>query len=194
MWWASGILRNLSDSGLGSTHPSGQCSTSRSALNAAPPPSGSRIKITDFALTFGAIFIFRLRASLSLIAGESAGGPCLRFGSQGVVDSLERICSGVPLITFPLFGEQFYNEKVIVQVVETGMRVGCERAVHLGEEENFDAIQVKREKVKEEVQKVMGEDEEESNRSNKRKSRQYVEKAKKVVEKGGSSFLDMSAH
>ena len=24
--------------------------------------------------------------------------------------TLEGICSGVPLITFPLFGEQFYNE------------------------------------------------------------------------------------
>ncbi|KAI9085634.1 hypothetical protein K1719_032477 [Acacia pycnantha] len=85
----------------------------------------------------------------------------------------------------------FYNEKVIVQVVQTGVRVGCERVVHLGEEENFNAIQVKREKVKEEVEKVMGEDEEGSKRIRER-ARQYAEKAKKAVEKGGSSFLDMS--
>ncbi|KAI9081806.1 hypothetical protein K1719_036068 [Acacia pycnantha] len=41
------------------------------------------------------------------------------------------------------------------KVVQTSARVGCERAVHLGEEENFEAIQVKREKVKEEVEKVI---------------------------------------
>ncbi|KAI9082333.1 hypothetical protein K1719_035756 [Acacia pycnantha] len=104
---------------------------------------------------------------------------------------LEGICSGVPLITFPLIGEQFYNEKVIVQVLQIGVRVGCEHVVHLREEESFDAIQVKREKVKEEVEKVMGEDEEESKRIRER-ARQYAEKAKKAVEKGGSSFLDMS--
>ncbi|KAI9082320.1 hypothetical protein K1719_035743 [Acacia pycnantha] len=60
--------------------------------------------------------------------------------------------------------------------------------VHLREEESFDAIQVKREKVKEEVEKVMGEDEEESKRIRER-ARQDAEKAKKAMEKGGSSFL-----
>ncbi|KAI9084448.1 hypothetical protein K1719_033638 [Acacia pycnantha] len=65
----------------------------------------------------------------------------------------------------------------IVQVVQTGVRVGCERVVRLEEEENFDAIQVKREKVKEEVEKVMGEDEEESKiireRAKRRQRRQW---------------------
>ncbi|KAI9088300.1 hypothetical protein K1719_030021 [Acacia pycnantha] len=60
------------------------------------------------------------------------------------------------------------------EVVQTGVKVGYERAVHLGEEENFDAIQVKREKVKEEVEKVMGDDEEESKRIRER-ARQYAE-------------------
>ncbi|XP_028790001.1 UDP-glycosyltransferase 73C4-like [Neltuma alba] len=104
--------------------------------------------------------------------------------------TLEGISSGVPLITFPLFAEQFYNEKVIVQVVQTGVTVGRERVVHLGEEEKFDAIQVNGEKVKEAVEKVMGEDEE--GKKIRERARQYAEKAKKAVEKGGSSYLDMS--
>ncbi|XP_054800979.1 UDP-glycosyltransferase 73C3-like [Prosopis cineraria] len=104
--------------------------------------------------------------------------------------TLEGICSGVPLITFPLFGEQFYNEKVIVQVVQTGVRVGCERVVHLGEEEDFGAVQVRREQVKEAVEKALGEDED--SRRIRERARLLAEKAEKAVEKGGSSFLDMS--
>ncbi|KAJ1376404.1 UDP-glycosyltransferase family, conserved site [Sesbania bispinosa] len=46
--------------------------------------------------------------------------------------TLEGICAGVPLVTFPLFGEQFYNEKVVVQVVKSGVSVGAETVVHWG--------------------------------------------------------------
>ncbi|KAI9122072.1 hypothetical protein K1719_006761 [Acacia pycnantha] len=134
-------------------------------------------------------FLIRGWAPQVLILSHTAIGAFITH--CGWNSTLEGICSGVPLITFPLFGEQFYNEKVIVQVAQTGVRVGCERAVHLGEEEEFDAIQVKREKVEEEVEKVMGEDEEEGKRIRERAG-QYAEKAKKAVEKGGSSFLDMS--
>lgn len=104
--------------------------------------------------------------------------------------TLEGTCSGVPLITFPLFAEQFYNEKIVVQVVKTGVSVGCERVVHLGDEEMFSEIQVRRGQVKEAVEKVMGEDEE--GKRIRERAKEYAEKAKKAVEKGGSSFLDMS--
>ncbi|XP_054800650.1 UDP-glycosyltransferase 73C4-like [Prosopis cineraria] len=104
--------------------------------------------------------------------------------------TLEGICSGVPLITFPLFSDQFYNEKVIVQVLEVGVRLGAESAMNFWEEEKY-GVQVKREKVTEAIEKVMSEEDEESERIRER-ARNYAEKAKKAMEKGGSSSLNMS--
>ncbi|XP_028782164.1 UDP-glycosyltransferase 73C4-like [Neltuma alba] len=104
--------------------------------------------------------------------------------------TLEGISYGVPLITFPMFAEQFYNEKVVVEVLQTGVKVGAESTMNFGEEENY-GVKVKREKVKEAIEKVMGEEDEESERIRER-ARNYAEKAKKAVEKGGSSRLNMS--
>ncbi|XP_054801385.1 UDP-glycosyltransferase 73C4-like [Prosopis cineraria] len=104
--------------------------------------------------------------------------------------TLEGICSGVPLITFPLFAEQFYNEKLVVQVLEIGVRLGVESAMNFGEEEKY-GVQVKKEKVKEAIEKVMSEEDEESERIRER-ARNYAEKANKAMEKDGSSVLNMS--
>ncbi|XP_054802120.1 UDP-glycosyltransferase 73C12-like isoform X2 [Prosopis cineraria] len=104
--------------------------------------------------------------------------------------TLEGICSGVPLITYPQFAEQFYNEKVAVQLLEIGVRLGVENAVHFGEEEKY-GVQVKKEKVKEAIEKVMGEEDEESERIRER-ARNFAEKANKAMQKGGSSYLNLS--
>ncbi|XP_028782160.1 UDP-glycosyltransferase 73C3-like [Neltuma alba] len=104
--------------------------------------------------------------------------------------TLEGISNGLPLITFPLSSDQFYNEKVIVQLLEIGARVGAEIAVHLGEEDKY-GVQVKREKVKEAIEKVMGEEDEESERIRER-ARNYAEKANRTLQKGGSSYLNLS--
>lgn len=61
--------------------------------------------------------------------------------------TLEGVCAGVPMITWPLFAEQFYNEKFIVQVLRIGVRVGAEYAVKWGEEEKFGVLR-KKEEVK----------------------------------------------
>ncbi|KAK4392139.1 UDP-glycosyltransferase 73C4 [Sesamum angolense] len=39
------------------------------------------------------------------------------------------------MITWPMFAEQFLNEKLVVQILETGVRVGAQAVIHLGEEE-----------------------------------------------------------
>lgn len=104
--------------------------------------------------------------------------------------TLEGICAGVPLVTFPLFAEQFYNEKVVVQVVETGVSVGAETAVHLGEEDKSSRVQVKRGNVKDAIEKVMGEGEE--NEKIRERARIYADMARKAIEDGGSSHRSMS--
>ncbi|MED6156358.1 hypothetical protein PIB30_013632 [Stylosanthes scabra] len=105
--------------------------------------------------------------------------------------TLEGICSGVPLITFPMFADQFYNEKLVVQVIEIGVRIGVENAVHFGDEHRFgDGVQVTREKVMDAVEKVMGEGEEEEKR--RERAKEYGDLAKKAIEEGGSSYNNLS--
>ena len=105
--------------------------------------------------------------------------------------TLEAICAGVPLVTFPMFADQFYNEKVVVQVIETGVRVGVETAVHFGDEDKFgDVIQVTRDNVREAIEKVMGEGVDKEKR--RERARKYADMAKKAIEEGGSSYNNMS--
>ncbi|XP_027352544.1 UDP-glycosyltransferase 73C3-like [Abrus precatorius] len=103
--------------------------------------------------------------------------------------TLEGICAGVPLVTFPLFGEQFYNEKVIVQVVGNGVSVGAECVVHLGEEHK-SRVQVRRENVEECIEKVMGEGED--NGKIRERARKFTDVARKAIGEGGSSYCNMS--
>ncbi|KAI9120497.1 hypothetical protein K1719_007530 [Acacia pycnantha] len=99
--------------------------------------------------------------------------------------TLEGICTGVPLVTFPLFSDQFYNDKVVVELTKTGVRVGVESSVYFGVEGKF------RDQVKEAIEKAMGEEDEESERIRER-ARDYGEKANRAMEKGGSSYLNLS--
>ncbi|XP_028782154.1 UDP-glycosyltransferase 73C3-like [Neltuma alba] len=105
--------------------------------------------------------------------------------------TLEGISNGVPLITFPMFSEQFYNEKVIVEVLQTGVKVGAEKHMHIWGEDKDGEVQVKKEKVKEAIEKVMSEDDEESKRIRER-AKEYAEKANKTMQKEGSSTLNIS--
>lgn len=103
--------------------------------------------------------------------------------------TLEGICAGVPLVTFPLFAEQFLNEKVVVQVVGTGVSVGSESVVHLGEEDKSH-VQVTRENVKDSIEKVMGEGKEKE--EIRERTKKYADMARKAIEQGGSSYRNMS--
>ncbi|RDX63769.1 UDP-glycosyltransferase 73C5, partial [Mucuna pruriens] len=113
------------------------------------------------------------------------------FTHCGWSSTIEAICLGVPLVTFPVFSYQFVNEKFIVQVAEIGVRVGAEIAIHCGEEDKYgDCVHVSRENVKEALEKVMGEGEEKEER--RERARKYVDIAKKAIEEGGSSYRNMS--
>ncbi|BBH07734.1 UDP-glucosyl transferase 73B3 [Prunus dulcis] len=43
--------------------------------------------------------------------------------------TLEGICAGVPLLTWPLHGDQFINEKLVEQILKISVRVGVEFSV-----------------------------------------------------------------
>ncbi|KAF8395302.1 hypothetical protein HHK36_019245 [Tetracentron sinense] len=104
--------------------------------------------------------------------------------------TLEGVCAGVPMITWPLFSEQFYNEKIAVQIWRIGVRVGVESSVPWGEGEKAVGVLVKREEVKEAVEALM--DEGEEGKERRKRARDLQEMAKKAMEVEGSSHLSMT--
>ncbi|KAJ9695289.1 hypothetical protein PVL29_010664 [Vitis rotundifolia] len=103
--------------------------------------------------------------------------------------TLEGVCAGVPMITWPLFAEQFYNEKFVVQVLRIGVRVGAEFVVKWGEEEKFGVV-LKREAVEKAIEQLMEEGVEGQER--RKRARELGEMAKRAMEEGGSSYLNMT--
>ncbi|GAB4856554.1 hypothetical protein Ancab_014471 [Ancistrocladus abbreviatus] len=67
--------------------------------------------------------------------------------------TLEAVSAGVPMVTWPLFAEQFYNEKMIVQVLRIGVGIGAESSIGWGEGELL--VSIKRENVKKAVDELM---------------------------------------
>ncbi|RVW47974.1 UDP-glycosyltransferase 73C3 [Vitis vinifera] len=102
--------------------------------------------------------------------------------------TLEGVCTGVPILTCPLFAEQFINEKLVVQILGIGVSVGVESAVTWGMEEKFGVV-MKREDVMKAIDEVM--DKGEGGEKRRKRARELGEMAKKAIEEGGSSYLNM---
>ncbi|KAK7396606.1 hypothetical protein VNO78_17732 [Psophocarpus tetragonolobus] len=122
-----------------------------------------------------------------ILSHPSIGGFLTHCGWNS---TLEGISSGVPMVTWPRFADQFLNEKLVTQVLKIGVSVGVEVPVNWGEEEKIGVL-VKREDIKRAICMVMDDVAEESKERRVRAS-QLCEMAKRAVEKGGSSHLDMT--
>ncbi|XP_028789961.1 UDP-glycosyltransferase 73C5-like [Neltuma alba] len=103
--------------------------------------------------------------------------------------TLECISAGVPMVTWPLFADQFLNEKLACQVLKVGVSVGVEVPMKWGEEEKIGVV-VKKEDIKKAICMVMDEGEESEER--RKKAKELSEMAKKAVENGGSSHRNIS--
>ncbi|PIN11139.1 UDP-glucuronosyl and UDP-glucosyl transferase [Handroanthus impetiginosus] len=100
--------------------------------------------------------------------------------------TLEGIYAGVPMITWPMFSEQFYNEKFIVNVLGIGARVGVKSFMNYEKNEDL----VKWDKVKNAIEKVT--DESEEGIKIRERAQEIAEMARNSVEKGGLSYLNKS--
>lgn len=120
-----------------------------------------------------------------ILSHPSVGGFLTHCGWNS---TLEGICAGLPMITWPLFADQFLNEKLVEQVLKISVRVGVEYPMKWGEEEKIGML-VKKENVKEAICKLM--DGEESQRRRER-ARKFGEMGKIAVEEGGSSDLNIT--
>ncbi|KAJ7951237.1 Glycosyltransferase [Quillaja saponaria] len=113
------------------------------------------------------------------------GGFMTHCGWNAVVEALS---FGVPTITLPVFSEQFYTERLISQVLKTGVEVGAEKWTYA-----FDAgkYPVSREKIATAVKKILDDGEEAEGM--RKRAREMKEKAQKSVEEGGSSYNNLTA-
>lgn len=120
-----------------------------------------------------------------ILSHPSIGGLLTHCGWNS---TLEGVHAGVPLLTCPLFAEQFVNEGLVVDVLGVGVRVGVEAAVTWGLEDKAGLV-IKREGVKKAVEKVTEHGEEAMERRN--KARELGKMAQMAIEDGGSSYLNM---
>ncbi|MCD9560707.1 Scopoletin glucosyltransferase [Datura stramonium] len=92
--------------------------------------------------------------------------------------TLEGISAGVPMVTWPLFAEQFFNEKLVTDVLRTGVGVGSMKWQEAASEG------VKREEIARAVKRIMVGEEAEGFRN---RAKEYKEMARQAVEGGSSS-------
>ncbi|XP_043702955.1 UDP-glycosyltransferase 73C12-like [Telopea speciosissima] len=103
--------------------------------------------------------------------------------------TLEGVSAGVPMMTWPMFADQFYNEKLIVQILGIGVRVGVDVSCQMGEGEKL-GVYVKGEEVEKAIGILM--DGGEEGEVVRKKAREVGEIANRAVEEWGSSHLNIS--
>ncbi|KAL9332013.1 hypothetical protein ACSQ67_001623 [Phaseolus vulgaris] len=103
--------------------------------------------------------------------------------------TLEAICAGVPMITWPMFGDQFLNESVVVHVLKVGVKVGVQTPMRWGKEEEI-GVEVKKEDVERAIIEIMDVTSEGEER--RKRIRELSEMAERAVEKGGSSHSNVN--
>lgn len=97
--------------------------------------------------------------------------------------TIEGICAGVPMVAWPVNAEQHYNEKLLVDVMKTGVSVGNKKWTL------FASEGVSSETIATAVKDIMrGKGVEEM----RKRAKGYKERARKAVQPGGSSFCCMT--
>ncbi|XP_059448127.1 scopoletin glucosyltransferase-like [Corylus avellana] len=116
---------------------------------------------------------------------EAVGGFVTHCGWNS---TLEGVTAGVPMITWPVFAEQFFNEKLVTQVLKIGVEVGVKRWL-----QGVDAVgeeSIKKEAIEKVVKRIMVGEEAEEMRS---RAEALGEMARRAMEKEGSSYSDFNS-
>ncbi|MED6205497.1 hypothetical protein PIB30_018095 [Stylosanthes scabra] len=103
--------------------------------------------------------------------------------------TVEAVSAGVPLITWPVHGEQFYNEKLVSDVRGIGVEVGADEwgVIGFGDREKL----VGRKDIERAVRRLMdGGDEA---REIRWRAQEFGKKARAAVQEGGSSYNNLTA-
>ncbi|XP_050366991.1 abscisate beta-glucosyltransferase-like [Argentina anserina] len=120
-----------------------------------------------------------------MLEHKSVGGFVSHCGWNS---TLESVCAGVPMVTWPLSAEQFSNEKLITDLLGIGVQVGSREWASW----NMERKEViGREKVEAAVRRVVGGGDEAVEM--RKRASDLLEKAKRAVEEGGSSYEEVDA-
>lgn len=108
--------------------------------------------------------------------------------------TLESISAGVPMITWPHFGDQFLNERMIVNVLRIGVTVGVSTPsypVRGNSNNNSNQIlSAKRDDVERAIRRLMDKGQETEER--RKRAAELGNKARKAMREGGSSYANMT--
>ncbi|PON33629.1 UDP-glucuronosyl/UDP-glucosyltransferase [Parasponia andersonii] len=116
-----------------------------------------------------------------ILEHEAVGGFVTHCGWNSI---MEGVCAGLPMATWPVAAEQFYNEKFVTQLLGIGVCVGA------GKWARFVGDSVKKEAIEKAVTRLMEGEEAEEMRS---RARELKVLARRAFEEGGSSFSDLNA-
>ncbi|KAI3845397.1 hypothetical protein MKW98_029048 [Papaver atlanticum] len=122
---------------------------------------------------------------LLILDHQAVGGFMTHCGWNSVLGS---ISAGVPMVTWPMFADQFYNEIFITLVVKMGTSLGPKEHNWLDSE---NVSLVKNDKIEMVVSWLMGDGEEAKDM--RKRAKEISEMAKKSVEEGGSSYADLTS-
>ncbi|KAK9735221.1 hypothetical protein RND81_04G191700 [Saponaria officinalis] len=112
---------------------------------------------------------------------EAVGGFITHCGWNS---TLEGISCGVPMVTWPAFAEQFYIEKLVTEILKTGIAVGSKLWSRTVE------CSVKWEDIKEAVRRLMVGEEGVEMRI---RAMKLKDMARMAIEEGGSSHSELSS-
>ena len=123
---------------------------------------------------------------VKILSHPAVGGFMTHCGGNSIV---EAVSAGVPMITWPVHGDQFYNEKLITQFRGIGVEVGatewCKNGV-VGREKL-----VSRDNIEKAVRRLMDDGDEAKNM--RLLAREFGEKATQAIQEGGSSYNNLLA-
>jgi hypothetical protein len=117
---------------------------------------------------------------IAILDHEAVGGFVTHCGWNS---TLEGVSAGVPMVTWPVSAEQFFNEKLVNHILRIGVGVGVQQWVR------FLGDSIKREAIQKAVIRIMVGEEAEEMRS---RARELGKMAKKAVEENGSSYSDLN--
>ncbi|XP_051114261.1 UDP-glycosyltransferase 73E1-like [Andrographis paniculata] len=121
-----------------------------------------------------------------ILSHRSVGGFLTHCGWNS---TLEGIAAGTAMVTWPVLGEQFLNERFVVDVVRTGVRVGVEKPVGMGHEEEV-GVQVDMHVIKGAIEDVM--DGGDYGKERRRRAAELAAMANAAVASGGSSCRNLT--
>ncbi|XP_049361625.1 UDP-glycosyltransferase 73C1-like, partial [Solanum verrucosum] len=120
-----------------------------------------------------------------ILSHSSVGGFLTHCGWNSMLEGISR---GVPMATFPMFAEQFYNEKFIVNILKTGVRVGVEVSTTSWNEEKSGVL-ISKDQVKKAIDQLMDQGLEGEERRKIAKDLAHI--SMKAIQEEGSSYLNI---